>query len=158
VTAGDRGPPPLRPFGLVLHHDGSWTHEGLPIRHPGLRRRFDRAVRYLPEEGVYVVQVGRYRGQIEVEEAAFFVRDLDLATGRVHLSDGSEAPLEPASLRLSPRDGALLCTVKRELVPGGLPARFRQAVHAELLAAVEEERGGLGLRAGGAWHALPPLG
>ena len=25
------GAPPLRPFGLVLHHDGRWSHEGQPI-------------------------------------------------------------------------------------------------------------------------------
>ena len=29
------GPPPLRPFGLVLHHDGRWTHEGIPIQNDG---------------------------------------------------------------------------------------------------------------------------
>jgi len=44
-------PPELRPFGLVLHHDGSWTHEGQPIEHRRLREAFDRGVRYLPGEG-----------------------------------------------------------------------------------------------------------
>ncbi len=151
------GPPPLEPFGLVLHHDGSWTHEGQPIRHAGLRQRFDRAVRYLPDEGVYVVQIGSYRGQIEVEEAAFFVRDVDLARARLRLSDGSEAPLEPRSVRPSPHDGALLCTVKRELDARGLPARFGLAPHAELLQAVEAGEGGPRLFAGGAWHALSGL-
>jgi hypothetical protein len=149
--------PPLHPFGLVLHHDGSWSHEGQPIRHERLRRRFDRAVRYLPGEGVYVVQVGRYRGQIEVEEAAFFVREVDLARALLRLSDGSQAPLEPETLRLSPRDGALLATVKRGLAPGGLPARFQPAAHAELLEAVEIGNGGPRLFAAGAWHALPGL-
>ena len=43
------GPPPLRPFGLVLHHDGSWTHEGVPLLNRRLRAAFDRAVRYLPD-------------------------------------------------------------------------------------------------------------
>ena len=133
-----QGPPPLRPFGLVLHHDGSWTHEGHAIRHPRLRAAFDRSVRYLPEEGKYVVQLGRFRGEIEVEEAAFFVREVDLAAGRVALSDGSREALEPASLRLSARDGALLCDVRRDGVPAGLPARFGHAAQAELLIAVEE--------------------
>ena len=69
------GPPPLRPFGLVLHHDGSWTHEGQPILNRRIREKFDGSVRYLPEQGKYVVQIGRFRGEIEVEEAGFFVRD-----------------------------------------------------------------------------------
>ena len=37
----DGAPPPLRPFGLVLHHDGSWSHEGVPIRNARLRTAFD---------------------------------------------------------------------------------------------------------------------
>jgi hypothetical protein len=152
-----RGPPPLRPFGLVLHHDGSWTHEGVPFSNRRLRAAFDRAVRYLPDAGVFVVQLGRFRGQIEVEEAAFFVRDFDPGSGQLRLSDASAEPLEPASLRVSPRDGALLCRVKRDLAPDGLLARFRQAAQAALLHAVEETPGGPCLRLGGALHPLPDL-
>ena len=44
----------------------------------------------------------------------------------------------PETLSLSPIDGAFLCRVKHDLVPGGLPARFRHAAQAELLLAVEE--------------------
>lgn len=151
------GPPRLAPFGLVLHHDGSWTHEGHPLTHERLRAAFDRSVRWLPEEGEYVVQLGRFRGQIEVEECGFFVRQVDLEAGLVHLSDGSVDRLDAASLRVSPRGGALLCSVKRELHPGGLAARFFQAAQAELLQAVEEGPQGPRLRVAGALEPLPPL-
>jgi hypothetical protein len=151
------GPPPLRPFGLVLHRDGSWSHEGVPLRNARLRAAFDRSVRFLPEPGVYVVQLGRFRGQIEVEEAGFFVREFDAATGRIRLSDRSAEPLEPASLRVSPRDGALLCTVKRELSTGGLPARFERSAQADLLLAVEPGPAGPRLRIGSAVHPIPEL-
>ncbi len=123
-TAAHRGPPPLRPFGLVLHHDGRFTHEGAPIRNRKLRERFDRSVEYLPDEGKYVVRLGRFRGQVEIEEAGFFVRAVDLERGEISLSDGSREPLDVASLHESPIDGALLCRVKRELVAAGLLARF----------------------------------
>jgi hypothetical protein len=149
------GPPPLRPFGLVLHHDGRWTHEGVPIANRKLRAAFDRGVRYLPEPGVYVVQLGRFRGQIDVEEAGFFVRSFDAASGALSLSDGSEEPLEVATLQVSPRDGALLCRVKRALHPEGLLARFSHAAQSELLCAVDETPQGPRLRSGGALHALP---
>lgn len=150
------GPPPLRPFGLVLHRDGRFTHEGFPLLNARLRALFERSVRYLPEEGEYVVQVARFRGQLEVEEAGFFVRAVDLARGTIALSDRSEEPLDPATLRPSARDpDALLCTVKRELVLGGLPARFERGAQAELLLAVEETADGFGLRIGGGLHALP---
>lgn len=152
------GPPPLRPFGLVLHHDGRFTHEGLPITNARLRAAFDRGVRFLPVEGKYVVQLGRFRGEIEVEEAAFFVRSVDLARATVALSDGSEERLDVASLRPSPIDGAFLCTVKRALVPAGLPARFSHSAQAELLEAAEEDAAGRAwLRLGRERRALPAL-
>jgi hypothetical protein len=156
------GPPPLRPFGLVLHHDGSWTHEGQPIANRRLREAFDRGVRFLPGEGrdgedVFVVTLGHFRGQIEVEEAAFFVRGFEPETGAITLSDGSTEPLDVGSLRTSPRDAALLCRVKRNLGPANLFARFTHAAQAELLAAVEVERGGPALRIADTRHPLPDL-
>jgi hypothetical protein len=141
----------------VLHHDGRWTHQGVPVLNRKLRAAFDRGVRYLPEPGSYVVEVGRFRGAIQVEEAAFFVREFDAGTGALRLSDGSREGLDPASLRPSTRDGALLCTVKRALVGGGLPARFTHAAQAELLLAVVEGEEGMRLEMAGRSHPIPAL-
>jgi hypothetical protein len=152
------GPPPLTPFGLRLHHDGRWSHEGQPILNRRLREHFDRSVRYLPAERKFVVTLRHFRGEIEVEEAAFFVRSFDAASGRLALSDGSEEMLEPGTLALSPRDGALLCRIKRALAPEGLLARFHHSAHAELMQAVEEQGGGLALRIAGELRPLPDLG
>ena len=151
------GPPPLRPFGLILHHEGRWSHEGGPIANARLRAAFDRGVRFLPVEAVFVVQLGRYRGQIEVEEAGFFVRSFDPASGLIALSDGSEERLAPDSLHVSTRDGALLCRVKRDLVATGLLARFTHAAQAQLLGAVEEGPDGPFLRIAGRAVRLPAL-
>ena len=152
------GPPPLRPFGLVLHHDGRWSHEGQPIRHRRMREHFDRHVKYLPEEAKYVVTLRHFRGEIVVEEAGFFVRQVDLGAGTVRLSDGSEEPLEPASLHFSAIDGAVLCRVKHALAPpDGLPARFDHGAHAELLQAIEEGPEGPVLRVAGRGARLPGL-
>ena len=149
------GPPPLRPFGLVLHFDGNWTHEGEPVRNRKLRELFDRSVRYLPDERKFIVQVKQFRGEIEVEEAPFFVLEVDFANGSVRLSDRSWAEFWPETLSPSPIDGALLCRVKHDRVPGGLPARFRHAAQAELLLAVEEGEGGYGVRLSGRMRKLP---
>ena len=152
------GPPPLAPFGLVLHHDGRFSHEGQPIRNRRLREHFGRSVRYVPAESKYVVTLRHFRGEVEVEEAAFFVRDVELEDGTIALSDGSRENLELTSLRASPIDGALLCTVKQDLVAEGLPARFRHSAQAELFDAVEEdEEGRLALRLRGSLTPLPAL-
>jgi hypothetical protein len=175
VVAG--GPPPLRPFGLVLHHDGRWTHEGVPVLNRRLREAFDRSVRYLPPGeagpgaeaaegpgaprtgsepgGVFVVQIGRFRGWIDVEEAAFFVRDVDVATGSIHLSDGSSEVLDATTLHVSPLDGAGLCLVKRALAPHGLLARFTHAAWSELVGAIEGAEDAPRLRLGGRSVPLP---
>ena len=152
------GAPPLRPFGLRLHHDGRWSHEGQPILNRRLREHFDGSVRYVPDERKYVVTLRHFRGEIEVEEAAFFVRAFDAASGRIALSDRSEEPLDPATLALSPRDGALLCRIKRALAPEGLLARFCHSAHAELMLAVEEHGDGPALLIGGELRRLPELG
>ena len=156
------GPPPLRPFGLILRHDGSWIHEGQPILNQRLRAAFDHGVCFLPGEGadgedVYVVALGRFRGQIEVEEAGFFVRMFDAQTGALALSDRSTETLEVASLHLSEHGGAVLCRVKRDLHPTGLLARFSHAAQAELFHAVQEDESGAFLSIGGARESLPDL-
>jgi hypothetical protein len=152
------GPPPLAPFGLVLHHDGRWTHEDQPILNRKLREKFDRSVRYLPDEDKYVVQVGRFRGEIEVEEAAFFVRTIDLAEGEMTLSDGSVEELEPGSLHWSETDGALLCCIGRADTSRRILARFDPSAHAELLLATEEDSSGiLVLELAGVQRPLPGL-
>jgi len=142
----------------VLHHDGRWTHEGQPILNRKLREKFDRSVRYLADEDKYVVQVGRFRGEIEVEEAAFFVRTIDLAEGEMTLSDGSVAALEPGSLHWSETDGALLCRIGRADTSRRVLARFDRSAHAELLLATEEDSSGIPvLELAGAQRPLPGL-
>lgn len=150
------GPPPLRPFGLVLHHDGSWSHEGEPIRHRRMREHFDRHVRYLPEEGKYVVFLRHFRGEIEVEEAAFFVLAFEPETGQVALSDGTREVLDAATLRTSAIDGAWLCSVKKDLAPTGLAARFERAAQTSLLELAEERAGRFGAAWAGTFHPFPP--
>jgi hypothetical protein len=157
IEEAQQGRPPLEPFGLVLHYDGHWTHEGQPITHQKIRKVFDRSVRFLPDEGKYVVQMGRFRGEIQCEESAFFVRCFDPEEGSLSLSDQSSEQLDPGSLTLSARDGAFLCCIKKNLSPGGHRARFLHAAQSELLNAVEEVEGEPQLRMGGKLYPLPSL-
>ena len=142
----------------MLHHDGHWSHEGIRFLNPKLRAAFDKGVRFLPDEDRFVVQLGQFRGQIEVEEAAFFVREFEPESGRIRLSDQSWENLDPASLQPSHLDGALLCRVKRDLAASGVLARFDHSAQADLLLAVEEAADGIfQLRIGANLRALPGL-
>ncbi len=152
-----QGPPPLEPFGLVLHHDGHFSHEGAPILNRRLREHFDRHVEYLPDEQKFIVRLKHFRGEVIVEEAGFFVIELDLESGEIRLSDGSRERLDLTSLESSPVDGALLCRVKRDLAPGGLLARFCHSAQAELLQSVEPDGEAFMIELGGRREAFPVI-
>ena len=151
------GPPPLSPFGLVLHHDGRFSHEGQPILNLRLRAHFDRSVSYLPEERKFIVSLRHFRGEVEVEEAGFFVREVDLDRAEILLSDGSREPLDLETLESSEIDGALLFRVKTSLVAEGLLARFSHSAQADLLQAVESAEDGFVLVTGSGRIPFPEV-
>ena len=101
------------------------------------------------------MQLGRFRGEIELEEAGFFVRSTDPPSGTIVLSDRTTETFDPASLHRSRLDDAWLCRVKRDLVPEGLAARFTQSAWAQLLEALEETEEGVALRLAGRLRPLP---
>ncbi len=110
-----------------------------------MREHFDRHVRYLPEEEKYVVFLRHFRGQIEVEEAAFFVIDFEPEGAELVLSDGTREALDVSSLHPSPIDGVWLCRVKRDLAPEGLLARFERFAQERVMQGAVEEGGRIGL-------------
>jgi hypothetical protein len=135
---------------LVLRRDMSFWHEGQPVSHPKLYAAFLRGVRYLEEEGVFVVQLGHFRGQIEVEDTPFWVVAYDPDKGEIQLTDETCELLRADTVRADP-DDVLRCTVK-----GRFPARFTHAGQAHLLDAVESTDAGICVRAGDSW--LPVSG
>jgi hypothetical protein len=122
------------------------------VRNVRLQRAFRRGVRYLDSEGVWVVQIGRFRGAIEVEDTALFVDLYESESGTLLLNHGSREPLLPGTLEAAP-DAVLYCTVR------GFRARFTHSAQAELLAYIEDAgRAGLCLRIGPECIPLPDLG
>jgi hypothetical protein len=117
----------------VLRRDGSFWHEGVRVTHPRLHAAFRAGVRWSEPERTFVVQLGRFRGWLDVEDTAFFVDAWDAATGELELSDRTREPLDPSTLRTDP-DDALRCTVKHRF-----DARFTRAAQEQLAAALEQE-------------------
>jgi len=135
----------------VLRRDMSFWHEGVRVTHPRLYAAFLRGVRWLDDEGCFVIQLGRFRGQIEVEDVPFWVTAYDAEAGEVELTDHSSEPLAADTLVADP-DDVLRCTVK-----GRFPARFTQRAQAELLTAVDADDDGPFLRMGARRVGLPGL-
>ena len=121
------------------------------MTHARLHRALLRGVRFDAEERVFIVQIGRFRGQIEVEDVPFWVVAYDAKTGEVQLTDTSTEPIQPATLSADP-DGVFRVQVKDRF-----PARFSHAGQAHLLEHLEVRDETLSLQVGDAWIPVPGL-
>lgn len=99
----------------------------------------------------FVVQIGHFRGPIEVEDTPWFVTAYHPEAGTIDLTDGSSERLDVASLTLD-ADEVLRCRVK-----GRFAARFTHAGQAHLLDALDLGEDGARLRAGDDWLPVPGL-
>jgi hypothetical protein len=121
------------------------------VTHARLLRALRAGVRWAEAERTFVVQLGPFRGWLDVEDTAFFVDGYDAASGEIELSDRTRESLDAATL-VADADDALRCTVK-----GRFPARFTHGGQEQLLAAVEVRGDEVCVRAGGALLPAPQL-
>jgi hypothetical protein len=143
--------PPLRPTGIILRRDMTFWHEGVKVTHPKLYAAFLRGVDFAEEEGVFVVRVGHFRGQIEVEDTPYWVVAYDPGSGTIELTDRTEEPLRVETLSVDP-DEVFRCTVKSRF-----PARFTRQGQAHLLDNLEVRGDETVVRCGDAWTPAPGI-
>ncbi len=143
----------ISPFGprIEVDRDGVWLVDGEPVVHPTvLAELVERLGRR--SDGVYVIRAGGGELPIEVAEAPFVVRTVEVeraGDGRVGalrtlLSDGGEETLDPRTLKRLPAapedpEGArLACLVKG----GRFEARLSRFATYQLLAVAETDADG----------------
>jgi hypothetical protein len=163
-TAGERGArqaPVLRAFDFRILRDGTWLHEGRPIRRLPLVRLFATVLRREPD-GSYWLQTPVERGRIEVEDTPFVGVELEAEGAgsgqrlrlRTNLDDwviiGPEHPLR---VRPAPwaEDGEATLVPYVEVRPG-LEARLLRPVFYEL-AELAEPHAADGCVRQGVWSA-----
>ena len=138
--------------GLAIDEEGRFLHRGEPITH---RRTLEVLWASLERagDGRYRVRVGRESAWVHLADAPYAIRGVAGDPPRLALSDGSEEPLRPETLRLG-RDGVLRCLVK-----GDHRARFGRAAQVALGLAMEEDPAspsGFSLRLAGRRVPVPP--
>jgi uncharacterized protein len=110
--AGAVGAPGLS-GALRIDREGVWRHEGVEVTHPGVLQNLYANLR--ADGDSYYLQAGPRRIPVHVDDAPFVVVRADTAANpgavAVHLSDGSQEPLEAGSLVLDGR-GIPYCRVK----------------------------------------------
>lgn len=99
--------------GIRLDRQLRWWHDDEPVEHPKIVELFNASL--VPtDDGRFQLRIGNDWCFVQVEDAAYEVRTVDVAEdGRVsvRLSDRTAEPLALDTLALTP-DGVLTCRVK----------------------------------------------
>jgi uncharacterized protein len=160
VTAAGDGPSvenpdaPLpsewRPPRLRVDVDGDWFDDDVAITHAGILANLRSLLKR--DAGGYFIQT-RVRIPVEVEDVPFVVTRIERRGETLHafLGDGTEADIDPATLRVGP-DDVPYCAVK----DGAFEARLSRAAAFQLLslADYDEATGRGALRLGGREYVL----
>ncbi|AGC42808.1 hypothetical protein MYSTI_01460 [Myxococcus stipitatus DSM 14675] len=132
--------------GIRLDANLRWWHDDEPIEHPKIIELFNISL-VLDDAGRYQLRIGSDWCYVEVADAAFAVRTVDVTPDErvsIRLSDRTAEALELPSLRVE-GDGVLTCRVKQ----GRAKARFSRDAQYQLGELLEPAPdGGLQLCAG----------
>ena len=136
---------------LTVNPEGEWLHEGQEITHPGILANFMRSLRQ--DAAGYFIQAGPVRVPVEVADVPFVVVRVEPVGSvlRLSVNDGTEEPLEPATLRLTAA-GIPYCRIKG----GQFEARLSRAAAYQLgrLIDYDEATGAAVLTLGGTAHRV----
>ena len=139
----------VRDSGIRIDREGQLWHQGQIVAHAGLREALFRWLDRNPD-GRYVFRLDQARfANVEVADTPLVARSLrwDGERAQLALSDGSEEPLDPATLTLD-GEGVLRARVRG----GRLEARLATSAVAVLAERIEGER----LRIEGRLLTIPP--
>lgn len=119
---------------LRLDAEGRFLHDDVPVEHPKLAAALHTWIARHPDDGRFILTNGYDWTYFTVEDVPFFVRSIrkEGDDAIVVLSDGTEEPLDPATVRLGPRNDVYL-KVKRSAFDAKL-TRFAQTQLAPFLA------------------------
>ncbi|MBU1324886.1 MAG: DUF1285 domain-containing protein [Alphaproteobacteria bacterium] len=159
-AAGPRGLPPVHLWNppncgtidIVIRADGTWLHEGAPIRRPELVRLFSTVLRKDADGYCLVTPVEKL--SIKVEDLPFRAVAAQLEDGLTFTTDQEDrVTVDGEHPLVVDVDGAGQ-PAPRVRVRGDLWARVTRAVFYELVEAAEIEGDRLVLRVGDAAHDL----
>jgi hypothetical protein len=140
-----RFPPPegrSRESTLRLDAEGRFLHDGAPVDHPKLAAALHTWIARHPDDGRYILTNGYDWTYFTVDDVPFFVRSIKAVDGDVILvlSDATEEPLDPATVRVGPR-GDLYLQVKRDAKGGPFDAKMTRFAQTQLAEFLSEEGG-----------------
>jgi len=127
---------------LRIDREGVFHHDDARVEHPKLAAALHTWIARHPDDGRYILTNGYDWTYFTVEDVPFFVRALREEDGDavLVLSDGTEEPLEPSTVRAGD-GGALYLQVKREQKGGPFDAKLTRHAQSQLGPFLEEADG-----------------
>lgn len=136
---------------LRLDGDGRFFHDGALVEHPKLAAALHTWIARHPDDGRFILTNGYDWTYFTVDDVPFFVRSIRRQgdDAILLLSDGTEEPLEPSTVRVGLR-GDLYVTVKRGDAKRGGPftAKMTRFAQTQLDPFLSEDHGCVALTTG----------
>jgi hypothetical protein len=131
---------------IRLDGEGRFFHAGEPVEHPKLRDALHTWIARHPDDGRYILTNGYDWTYFVVDDVPYFVRSIKESAGDVVLvlSDATEEPLEPSTLRANDR-GELYLKVKAGAKGGPFDAKMTRFAQTQLAPFLEEDGGAVTL-------------
>ena len=136
---------------IRLDSEGRFFDHDAPIEHPKLAAALHTWIGRHPDDGRYILTNGYDWTYFTVDDVPFFVRSIkaeregcggepEACDAILVLSDGTEEPLEPSTVRVGPR-GDLYLEVKHETKDGPFDAKMTRFAQTQLGPFLTEEEG-----------------
>ncbi len=154
-------PPYCGDSDMVIARDGSWSHQGDPIRRPELVRLFSTLLR--KDDAGFMLVTPAEKLSIRVEDAPFIAVAMTMEgeaenqclTFTTNVGDQAVAgPDHPMRFQPDPASGAPIPYVH---VRGGLEAKLTRSVYYSLVERAVARDGALGVWSGGAYFVMGAL-
>lgn len=125
---------------IRLDGEGVFHHDQALVEHPKLRDALHTWIARHPDDGRYILTNGYDWTYFVVDDVPFFVRSVREEGGDaiLVLSDATEEPLDPATLRANER-GELYLQVKREAKGGPFDAKLTRFAQTQLAPFLEND-------------------
>jgi hypothetical protein len=135
----------LPPCGILIDREGDWYYRGSPMQRADIVSHLCRYLRKEESRGLYIIQMGKQRCYLEVEDTPLVVTSVlyqeakaeedqaELFLSIKHLK--TKQPLSPRTLWVG-RDNVLYCRVMEERIP----ARFLRPAYYQLAHFIHEDK------------------
>src|SRR5687768_16991283 len=127
---------------IRLDAEGHFFHDDAPVEHPKLAAALHTWIARHPDDGRFILTNGYDWTYFTVDDVPYFVCSIKEESGdaMLVLTDGTEEPLDPTTLRLGPR-GELYLKVKHDAKGGPFEAKMTRHAQTQLAPFLSEEDG-----------------